>query len=70
MIINTVSLTEIKPSRKGRVITNGTVYSDSVVYLAATEDPNTYWEITSAEYAAILKKKAEEEAQAEYNDGE
>lgn len=63
MKIENIALIKLTPSRKGRVLTNGTMYASDFVYLAAEEKPETYWEITSAEYAEILKKKEEEETE-------
>ena len=61
MKIENITLVKLTPSKEGMVLTNGIVYAPDFVYLAAETKPESYWEITSEEYAEILKKMEEDE---------
>lgn len=55
-------ITRIKISAdKGMVLTNGKTYG-KIIYLAQTESPYDYYEITDAEYEAILAQEQNKEA--------
>lgn len=43
------NLQPIYPS-EGMVLTNGIIYSDSVIYLSVNDKADNYWEITKEEY--------------------
>ena len=46
-------------AKEGYVLTNGEIYG-KMVFLAESVDPKTFYEITEADYQAILAKEAEE----------
>ena len=48
----------------GMVLTNGTDYG-VVIYLAVGADPNAYYQITEAEYNAIMESEQAEAADYE-----
>ena len=51
-------------AKEGYVLTNGEIYG-KMIYLADGVSPDTFYEITDAEYAEILAREAEEMAFAE-----
>lgn len=60
MIETTIELKELKPS-DGYVLTNGTSYSKTPIYLGVTDNAENWHEITDAEYEVILAEKEKEE---------
>lgn len=47
-------------AEEGKVLTNGTVYGTQI-FLAESENAESYYEITEAEYNAFVEKIKEEE---------
>lgn len=60
MIIENISIQKLVPSAEGMVLTDGTFYSETPIYLACNDDASRYYEITLEEYAAYLAQKSEE----------
>ena len=52
------NLQPIYPS-EGMVLTNGIIYSDTVIYLGINDNKDNYWEITKEEYEQILTSQEE-----------
>ena len=51
-------LRPIYPS-EGKVLTNGLIYSDEVIYLGVNDSEENYYEITKEEYEQILAPEEE-----------
>lgn len=47
-------------AEEGKVLTNGTIYGTQI-FLAESENSDSYYEITEAEYNAFVEKVKEEE---------